>query len=313
MSRARAGRDARGPVQLVVVGSVALDTIETPAGRRAEILGGSASYACGAASFFARVGMVGVVGTDFPAEARDLYRRWGLDLAGLQTCQGKTFRWSGVYEANMDHRRTLCTDLNVFASFSPEMPAAYRRSRLVFLANIAPGLQLHVLEQVVHPRFVMADTMDLWIQTARADLERVISRVDLLTLNEFEARHLTGETDLLRAAQALRAMGPRYVLVKRGEHGSLLVCREGVFLMPAFPVGRVEDPTGAGDAFAGGLMGALANRPRITCAAVHRAMLYGSVVASFVVEAFGLERLARLTRSAIEKRARQLRRMIGWK
>lgn len=297
------------PVQLVVVGSIGIDTIETPAARREEILGGSASYACAAASFFTRVAMVGVVGSDFPESYRDVYRRFGIDLAGLQTREGKTFRWSGVYEQNMDNRRTLSTDLNVFASFSPELPEAYRKCPFVFLANISPGLQLHVLDQVSKPRFVMADTMDLWINTARADLDRLIARVDLLTINESEARHLTGEHALIRAARAVLAMGPKYVLIKKGEHGSILFTNGRILLVPAFPLEDAQDPTGAGDSFAGGFMGSLASNKRITLRAIHDAMLYGSVVASFGVEAFSLERLEAVRPEQIEERASLLRAM----
>jgi sugar/nucleoside kinase (ribokinase family) len=302
---------APAPVpRLVVVGSVGLDTIRTPWERRSNVLGGSASYACAAASFFARAGMVGVVGADFPAPARALFRRRGIDLAGLQTVKGRTFRWSGVYERNMDVRRTLRTDLNVFADFSPELPEAYRRAPFLFLANIAPALQLHVLDQMRAPRFVVADTMDLWIRTAAADLGRVIGRVDLLTVNESEARHLTGAHSLLAAARELLRRGPSHVLVKKGENGSLLLSRDRIFLLPAFPLEAVRDPTGAGDTFAGGFMGRLARDGRTDERALRRAMLYGSVVASFGVEAFGLDCLRRLTPARIEERAARFRRML---
>jgi sugar/nucleoside kinase (ribokinase family) len=297
--------------QLVVVGSVGIDTIETPAARRESILGGSASYACVAASFFTPVGMVGVVGSDFPAEYRELYRRFGVDLEGLQTMEGQTFRWSGVYQENMDQRDTLCTDLNVFAFFSPKLPERYRHCPFVFLANIGPELQLHVLEQVRQPRFVVADTMDLWINTAHSALLEVVKRVNLLTLNEHEARHLSHERNLVRAAGKLLAMGPQYVMIKKGEHGSVLFSRDRVFLMPAFPLDDVQDPTGAGDCFAGGFIGYLAEVNQVSGPAIHQAMLYGSVVASFGVEAFSLDRLRQLQRSDVDARAAEFRRMIG--
>ncbi len=298
------------PVQLVVVGSIGIDTIETPVERRESILGGSASYACAAASFFSKVGMVGVVGTDFPKEHVDLYRQFQIDLDGLETVPGQTFRWTGVYEQNMDNRRTICTELNVFASFLPKIPQAYRSSPFLFLANIQPCLQLHVLDQIRKPRFVVMDTMDLWINTAKDVLLQVIARVDMLTINESEARHLTGEHALLKAARTLLQLGPDYVLIKKGENGSVLFSKKGgVFLMPAFPLESVLDPTGAGDTFAGGFMGALAAGGRISEHAIRKAMVYGSVVASFGVEAFSLERLQTLTRDQIEDRAREFRAM----
>lgn len=298
-------------IDAVIVGSVGIDTVETPTDRRESLLGGSASYACAAASFHARrVGMVGVVGTDFPAAYRNVYRRFGIDTAGLQVVPGETFRWSGVYEANMDNRRTLSTELNVFASFSPELPEAYRTAPFLFLANISPALQLHVLEQVKRPRFVMLDTMDLWINTARETLREVIARVDLLTLNESEARHLSGHHALLVAARHLLDLGPRYVCIKKGEHGSLLFTRKSIFIMPAFPLEVVRDPTGAGDTFAGGFLGALARGGAVNDRAIRRAMLYGSVLASFGVEDFSLDRLARLKRSHVEQRVRQFRGML---
>jgi len=297
-------------VQLVVVGSIGIDTIETPSEKREEILGGSASYACAAASFFTSTGMVGVVGTDFPDVYRKQYQDFGIDLEGLQVAEGKTFRWSGVYEANMDNRRTLGTHLNVFADFSPELPARYRESPYLFLANINPGLQLHVLDQMRAPKFVVVDTMDLWINVAREDLVRVIGRVHLLTMNESEARHLSGERNLIRAARALLAMGPQFVLIKKGEHGSILFSRDAIFLMPAYPLETVNDPTGAGDTFAGGFMGALAFHDDVGEEAIRRAMVYGSVVASFGVEDFSLDRLRRITAEDVEERASLFRDML---
>ncbi len=297
-------------VRLVVVGSVAVDTIETPYAKRADILGGSASYACAAASFFTHVGMVGVVGSDFPKPYRRLYQKFGVDLEGLQVKPGRTFRWSGVYEDNMDRRRTLKTELNVFGDFSPELPESYRESPYVLLGNISPSLQLHVLDQVRKPKFVVMDTMDLWINETEDELLKVIGCVDMLTLNESEARHLSGHHTLVKAAQRLLSLGPRYVLIKKGEHGSMLFSAKGVFLMPAFPLEDVRDPTGAGDAFAGGFMGALALHNRVDEKALRKAMLYGSVVASFSVEEFSLERLARINLVEIEERACLFRQML---
>jgi sugar/nucleoside kinase (ribokinase family) len=287
---------------LVIVGSIGIDTIETPREKRIEILGGSVSYACAAASFFVQTGMVGVVGTDFPAEHRELWEKMGIDLAGLQTEEGKTFRWSGVYEENMDNRRTLVTDLNVFESFSPELPEAYRDAPYLFLGNIAPALQLHVLEQVHSPKFVLIDTMDLWINIARDELVEVVGKCDMLTLNESEARLFTGSESLTEAAEILLAMGPRFVLIKKGESGSMLVSKETSFSIPAYKLDDFKDPTGAGDTFAGGLMGALAESGQIDEESIRRAMVYGSVTAAFGVEEFSLERLASLDRAQIDAR-----------
>ena len=245
-------------IQLTIVGSIGIDTIETPQEKRADILGGSVSYACAAASFFTQSGMVGVVGTDFPQHFRDIWTRMNIDLSGLQTLEGQTFRWSGVYEENMDHRRTLSTELNVFEDFTPELPQPYRDAPYLFLGNIHPALQLHVLDQVDSPKFVLIDTMDLWINIAKESLSEVISRCDMLTLNESEAQLFTGEQQLLKAAKALLELGPTYVLIKKGGNGSMLYSREGLFLLHAYPLDTLTDPTGAGDSFAGGLMGALA-------------------------------------------------------
>lgn len=298
-------------VDLIIVGSIGIDTIRTPKAVRARILGGSVSYACIAASFFARVGMVGVVGTDFPVKYKQLYRRFKIDLKGLQQLEGRTFRWSGVYARDMNNRRTLRTELNVFAGFRPDLPPEYRTAKYLFLANISPELQLHVLKQVRRPRFIAADTMDLWIKTARKDLMDLIGKVQMLTLNDTEAKLLTGEDNLVRAARRILRWGPDYVVVKKGEHGAMLFTAGDVFVIPAFPIEHVIDPTGAGDAFAGGFMGGLV---RMALAkkenAVRRALAYGSVMASFGVEAFGLERLARLKKTEIEWRLAQYRRLV---
>lgn len=297
------------PVRLVVVGSTAIDDVETPWAKRKNLLGGSASYACAAASLFTKVGMVGVVGEDFPPEFMELYRRFGIDLRGLQVKPGRTFRWAGVYEENMNDRRTLLTELNVFAHFSPELPEEYRNAPFLFLGNISPELQEHVLDQARNPQFVVLDTMDLWITTAVEALRNVVRRVDLLTLNESEARHFSGKHSLIKASQRLLDLGPKYVLIKRGEHGSALFSRNGIFLLPAYPLEDVQDPTGAGDAFAGGLMGALAQARRVSEGALRRAMVVGTVVASFVVEAFSLERLSSLSLKDVRRRIQQFRRM----
>lgn len=299
-------------IDLVVVGSVALDTIATNAGRRDDILGGSVSYACAAASFFTRVGMVGVAGADFGDGNRSVYERFGIDTRGLQTAEGRTFRWSGVYEEDMNRRRTLATELNVFEKFSPEMPAEYRRAPFIFLANIAPRLQHHVLDQAEAPCFVAADTMDLWIDGDRDSLMELLPRVNLLLLNDEEALRLTGKKHLIEAARVINAWGAGHVLIKKGEHGAILAeDGGGLRLVPAFPVDDVRDPTGAGDCFAGALMGRLAAAGRAPNGEAFRdALLHAAVVASFCVEDFGLRRLIDIGADDIPARVSAFRRMI---
>jgi cytidine kinase len=297
-------------VEVVVVGSNGLDTIETKFESRADVLGGSVSYACAAASYFARTGMVGVVGADFPAAYLAQYEAFGIDLAGLAREPGQTFRWAGVYDDDMINRRTLSTELNVFAAFKPELPAAYRRAPFLLLGNIAPALQLHVLAQIEAPRFVVADTMDLWINIASDELKAVIGRVDMVMLNDGEARLLTGEHNLRQCAAHILQMGPRYVVIKKGEHGAMLFSPAGIFLASAYPVDAVVDPTGAGDAFAGGFLGCLAGVGEVTDGAVRRALLHGAVIASVAVEGFGLDRLAAVDRSTIADRLAELERMM---
>ncbi|NQU40696.1 MAG: bifunctional hydroxymethylpyrimidine kinase/phosphomethylpyrimidine kinase [Lentisphaerae bacterium] len=298
-------------VGLVIVGSIGLDTIETPFEKRESLLGGSVSYACAAASFFGKVGMVGVVGTDFNDEYMAVYNRFGIDLAGLQQVEGETFRWSGVYDADMINRETLATDLNVFEHFMPIMPESYRSARYILLGNIAPELQLHVLGQVVSPEFVAADTMDLWIHIAREKLVEVIGRVDMLTLNDSEARLLTNQYNLRSCAETIRQMGPRYVVIKKGEHGAMLFGPDGLFLVPAYPVAAVTDPTGAGDTFAGAMMGYLAQQGNVSDSTLRTALLHGAVVASHGVEAFSLDRLVTLSPSDIAARLVELQAMMA--
>ena len=297
------------PVQLVVVGSIGIDTIETQTARKVDVLGGSVSYACAAASFFTPTGMVGVVGTDFPETHMEAYRGFGIDLQGLQKAEGKTFRWSGVYEQDMNNRRTLSTDLNVLATFMPELPAAYTKAPFLFLANISPELQLHVLSQAKAAKFVAMDTMDLWINIALKPLMEVIAKVDLVTLNESEARLISKETNLVKAAKKILEWGPRFVVIKKGEHGAMLFSKEGVFVGPAYPLEVFHDPTGAGDTFAGGFMGALCEASDVNEVSIRKAMAYGSVVASFGVEDFSLARLQTLSRSEIEYRFELFRRL----
>ena len=296
-------------MSVLIVGSTALDSIKTPKAENPRLLGGSASHAAVAASFFAPVKLVGVVGRDFPKPYVALYKRHKIDLEGLQIVDGKTFHWSGEYEVNMNNRRTIETELGVFEHFTPHLPAAYRKSQFVLLANIAPALQSHVLDQMSRPKFVVADTMDLWLNIALPDLVKLIQRVDGFVLNDSEARQLTQEDNLVVALQKIHRMGPKYVIVKKGEHGSILSSPRGLFLAPAYPLQRVLDPTGAGDSFVGGMMGYLSTAKGSIDANIRRAMIYGSVVASFCCEGFGLKSTTRVTRAAIEKRRRELERM----
>ncbi len=293
-------------MNVLIVGSTALDSIKTPGAENPRLLGGSASHASVAASFFGPVQMVGVVGQDFPARYLRLYARHGIDLAGLQRAPGKTFHWSGEYEENMNNRRTLRTELGVFEKFTPELPKAYQDTPFVLLANIAPALQHHVLDQMRRPRFVAADTMDLWLKVALPDLLRLLKRLDLFVLNDSEAQQLTGEENMASAFRKMHRLGPKYVIIKKGSHGSVLSGPRGLFLCPAYPLSKVVDPTGAGDSFVGALMGCLAAAGGPVDKHIRRAMTYGSVVASFCCEGFGLKRTTRVHRGHIERRLREL-------
>lgn len=293
-------------MSVLVVGSTALDSIRTPREQHPRLLGGSASYAAVAGSFFAPMKMVGVVGEDFPQPCLALYRKHKIDLEGLQVVPGKTFHWSGEYEVNMNNRRTLETELGVFESFTPYLPVSYQKSPFVLLANIAPGLQHHVLDQMRRPKFVVADTMDLWLNIALPDLLKLLKRVDGLVLNESEARQLTQEDNLIRAAKNIHGLGPKYVIIKKGEHGAVLSAKGKLFIAPAFPLESVVDPTGAGDCFVGGMMGYLSTATGSVDANLRRAILYGTIVASYCCEGFGLSSLTRVTRGAIEKRVKAL-------
>lgn len=296
-------------MSVLIVGSTALDSIKTPKAENPRLLGGSASHAGVAASFFSAVRLVGVVGDDFPRRYLALYRRHGIHLEGLQVVPGKTFHWSGEYEANMNHRRTLLTELGVFESFNPVLPSAWRDTPFVLLANIAPSLQLHVLEQMRRPRFVVADTMDLWLKIARPDLLRLLKRLDGFVLNDSEACQLTKQDNPFAALKRIHRLGPRYVIIKQGSHGSILSGPKGLFLCPAYPVPKLVDPTGAGDSFVGALMGYLSGAKGSIEANLRRAMVYGSVVASFCCEGLGLRRTTRVTRGEIDRRVNDLERL----
>lgn len=293
----------------LVVGSVALDTVITPYGRVTDALGGSASFFSVAARLFTPVNVVAVVGEDFPREYLDLFRRRGIDLSGLSVVPGKTFRWAGEYGSDLNSRTTIETRLNVFAEFDPTVPPAYRDPRFLFLANIDPVLQRKVLDQVNRPEMVLLDTMNFWIEGAREPLLEVLGRVDAVFLNDAEARQLTGESNLVKAARGVLSMGPSLVVVKKGEHGSVLFAREFTFSAPAFPVESVFDPTGAGDTFAGGFVGHLARAGRVDEAGLRRAVVVGTVMASFSVESFSLDRLAEVTLEEVAARTREMRRL----
>jgi sugar/nucleoside kinase (ribokinase family) len=293
-------------MSVLIVGSTALDSIKTPKAENPRLLGGSASHAAVAASFFSPVKLVGVVGSDFPRKYVQLYRKHGIDLGGLQIEEGRTFHWSGEYEVNMNNRRTLETELGVFEKFTPSLPDTHKSTPYLLLANIAPALQHHVLDQMWKPKFVIADTMDLWLNIALDDLLRLLKRVDALVLNDSEAHQLTQCDNTIEAARRIHKMGPRHVIIKKGEHGSLLSNREGLFLCPAYPLKKVVDPTGAGDSFVGALMGHLASTRGKPEANLRRAMIHGSVVASFCCEGFGLSRTTRVKRKDIQRRVKEL-------
>jgi sugar/nucleoside kinase (ribokinase family) len=296
-------------MSIVVVGSLGLDTIETPAGRAEEVLGGSAAYFALAARHYLPVSLVAVVGTDFPHAAHTMLDHPDLDLEGVEHAEGRTFRWEGVYTQDMNSRETLRTELNVFERFRPELPDRLRSLRHVFLANIDPSLQLGVLRQFQNPRLVLADTMNFWIRNKREELLRTLREVRMLLINEEEARELTGEPLTHRAARAILDMGPSTVVIKQGEHGAFLQSADLYFACPAFPVDSLVDPTGAGDTFAGGFFGALARMGRVTDLNLRRAVVYGVVMASFTVEGFGVTGLLRVEREEILRRTEAIFRM----
>ncbi|NLE10623.1 MAG: sugar kinase [Actinobacteria bacterium] len=296
---------------ILAVGSVAFDTIKNPFGEATRVVGGSATYFSVAASFFTDVRLVAVVGDDFGDRGAALFAGRSIDLTGLQTVPGETFRWKGEYGFDLNQRDTIYTKLNVFEEFKPVIPEVHRASPFVFLGNIHPRLQLEVLDQVTAPRLVAADTMNFWIEGTRDELGEVLKRVDVLIINDAEARELTNESNLVKAARAIRAMGPTTVVIKRGEHG-VLMTRPGdgeFFAAPAMPLEEVFDPTGAGDTFAGGFLGSLAACGEINDATLARAIIYGSTLASFAVEDFSLDRLLRLTQDEITERFRCFRRL----
>lgn len=299
---------------ILVVGSLAYDTIQTPAGRADRALGGSANYFSLAASLFAKVKVVGVVGEDYDQKDYDLLKNRGVDLSGLSKVPGKTFHWEGAYEGDMNEAKTINTELNVFEHFNPQLPEHYKDSKYVFLANIAPELQLQVLEQVKKPMFVGLDTMNLWINIKKEELKKVVSKVDLVLINEGEAKMLTGANNAISAAPLITAMGPKAVVIKRGEYGFAMYTKdEGYFILPAMPIPTVVDPTGAGDTFAGGFFGYMASKNGdVSIAHMKQACIMGSMMASHTIQDFSVKALAKVTMGDIEKRMSEYRKVISF-
>ncbi|MGB1724735.1 MAG: PfkB family carbohydrate kinase [Limisphaerales bacterium] len=300
-------------MSLLVFGSTALDSISTPKKKNPRLLGGSGSHAAVAASFFVSPKLIGVVGTDFPRKYMTLFKKHKVNLKGVKVREGRTFHWAGEYEVNMNNRRTLdtvlSTELGVVEGYSPVLPAAHRKAKYVLLANNPPGAQEAIIDQLDKPKFIVADTMDLWMNVAMNDLRSLLKRVDMLVLNDSEARQLTGDDNVVSALPKLHKFGPRYVIVKKGEHGAILSSKKGLFVAPAFPLEKVEDPTGAGDSFVGAMVGYLAKTGGSIDANIRKAILYGSVVASFCCEGFGLNRTTKTTRTEINKRLRELEKI----
>jgi sugar/nucleoside kinase (ribokinase family) len=300
-------------MSLLVVGSVAIDNVETPTARRHNLVGGSATHFSYAASFFTGVRLLSVVGDDWPAEHTELLKSRGIDTAGLHVVKGgKTFRWTGRYEPNMNDRETLDVQLNVLGQFQPVLSDDYRQARYVFLANGIPATQMQVLDQVPGCRLAVADTMELWIETTRADLMKLFQRIDGLIINDSEAKLLADTENLVLAGHRIRNLGPRFVVIKKGEHGAMFFSEHETYVLPAFPTEQVLDPTGAGDTFAGGMMGYLAERDNFDPETLKTSMAYGILVASFNVEGFGLERMREITRRDIDDRMLAYRKMLSF-
>lgn len=299
-------------MDILVIGSVAFDSVETPFGRGDDVLGGSATYFSTSASFFTGVQLVAVVGDDFPEEPKQFLSSRGVDLAGLQTREGETFRWKGRYGYDLNEAQTLETHLNVFETFHPQLPESYRKAEYVFLANIDPELQLEVLNQVERPKLIACDTMNFWIDGKRDALVRTLGHVDILVINEAEVRQLADEANLVKASRAILAMGPKTLVVKRGEYGVLVFTEHSIFSAPAYPLEEVFDPTGAGDTFAGGFMGYLAATNNMSDETIRKATVFGSVMASFTVEDFSLNRLRKLSWAEVEERFRRFQTLTAF-
>jgi sugar/nucleoside kinase (ribokinase family) len=297
---------------VLVVGSVALDSVETPFGRADDVLGGSGVFFSTAASHFTPVQLVGVVGDDYPVDQLEPLASRGVDLAGLEHTVGKSFRWRGRYRHDLNSAETLETHLGVFSNFRPKIPEQFRRAPFVFLANIDPRLQLQVLDQVEKPRLVACDTMNFWIESRRPELIELLGRVDLITLNDGEARQLTEQANLVKAARWILERGPKYVVIKKGEHGAFMFTPDSVFFAPAYPLESVFDPTGAGDSFAGGFIGSLASSGDLSPASMRRAVVVGSAMGSFAVEKFSNTRLLEIDRRDIDARVREFQQLVAF-
>jgi len=298
-------------MSLLVVGSVALDTIETPYGKKNRIMGGSSIYFSYSASLFGPVNLVSVIGKDFPLEELEFLKARKVDVKGLKMEPGKTFAWCGRYIGDMCKAETISTELNTFGTFNPVIPDKYKKSDYVFLANGSPILQMQVLKQIKPPKLVFADTMNLWINTEKKALLKLISQIDGLILNNDEIKELTGMHHIVAAAKEILKWGPRFLVIKKGEHGALLISKDTFFAIPGYPVEVIRDPTGAGDSFAGGMMGYLAKTNKISTTNIKKALLYGNTVASFTIEDFGLERLKRVSPRKINERYKSLKAMIS--
>ncbi len=299
-------------MSVLVVGSVALDAVETPFGKADDVIGGSAVFFAAAACAFGPVQVVGVVGDDYPLDDLAFLREKGVDFSGVETAHGESFRWAGVYSYDLNSRETLETRLGVFADFSPKIPEPFRQARVVFLGNIDPELQLDVLEQVQDPKLVACDTMNYWIEGSRESLLRLLERVDLLMVNDAEVRQLANDPNLIKAARWVLERGPRIVVVKKGEHGAILFSEDSIFFAPGYPLEQVFDPTGAGDAFAGGFLGYLAGASSLDGPELRRAVIYGSVMGSFAVEAFSVDRFRSLDSNEVADRVREFREMTAF-
>lgn len=299
-------------MSVLVVGSVALDSVETPFGKADEVLGGSANYFATSASHQTSVQLVGVVGSDYPMQKLEPLKARGIDFAGLETAEGESFRWRGRYRHDLNAAETLETRLGVFSHFQPKIPAQFKSAEYVFLANIDPRLQLQVLSQVERPKLVACDTMNFWIESRRPDLLTLLGKVDLITLNDAEARQLTEKANLVHAAKWILERGPTTVLIKKGEHGAFMFTKDSVFFAPAYPLESVFDPTGAGDSFAGGFMGWLARTGDLSEANMRRAVIVGSAMGSFVVEGFSLQRLLEISREDIERRVGEFHQLVSF-
>ncbi len=300
-------------MSLLVVGSVAIDNVQTPTARRDNLLGGSASHFSLAARFFSSVQLVSVVGGDWPTEHTDFLRSHGVDVSGIQVVPGgKSFRWTGRYAPNMNDRETLAVELDVFGNFEPVLSDSFRRAKYVFLGNAAPSTQMKALEQIPGCRLAVADTMDLWIQTTHEDVMKLLRRIDGLVMNDSEAKLLSGSENLVLAGHRVRELGPKFVVIKKGEHGAMFFSEHETYVLPAFPTEKVIDPTGAGDSFAGGMMGYLAEQDNFDPETLKTALAYGILVASFNVEGFGLDRMQQITREDIEERMSEYRKMLSF-